>query len=417
MSTNTQVQEANSAMKLWPSIFFVITLGAASGADSEGFAAQFVDPDDGRFDASAYLADNAYGFLPVPIIITDPAVDGGLGIAGLFFHETAEQKEQRLKALRTAEDGAKYLLTPSISVAAVAVTGNDSWFAGGGHMGFFKKGRVRYMGGVGYGDVNLDFYGFGDVNLVRPIELNTQAAVVMQSLKFRLGESPLFVGPTQNHVTASISPNSLGDLSGDILPPELQEKWQELITQLLTQDVVVSSLGVVVELDTRNNFFSPVHGYYAQLEHRWYRDFLGSDIEYQLTTLRSHNYWKITDSVRTALRVDVDYADAGGLLPPFATPGIVLRGIPAMRYQGNIVTVAEIELGWQVDDRWALLGFAGVGKAANSSSELGDTESHTTQGAGFRYLVARRYEFEMGLDIARGPEDTVFYIQAGTAWR
>jgi hypothetical protein len=88
-----------------------------------------------------------------------------------------------------------------------------------------------------------------------------------------------------------------------------------------------------------------------------------------------------------------------------------------MRYQGNIVTVAEIELGWQIDDRWALLGFAGVGRAANTSSELGDAESHTTQGAGFRYLIARRYGFEMGLDIARGPEDTVFYIQAGTSWR
>lgn len=404
-------------MKLWPSIALIISLLVTSGANSEGFASQFVDPDDGRFDASTYLAENAYGFLPVPIIITDPAVDGGLGVVGLFFHETEEQKQARLKALRVAENGAKYLLTPSVSAAAIAVTGNDSWFAGGGHMGFFKQGRIRYMGGGGYGDVNLDFFGFGDVNLTRPIELNTQAAVVMQSLKFKLGESPFFVGPTQNFVSAEISPKSLGDLSGDILPPELQEKWQELITQLLTQDVVLSSLGVVVELDTRDNFFSPIHGYYVQVEHRWYRDALGSDIEYQLSTLRSHNYWKITDSFRTAIRFDIDYADADGLLPPFATPGIVLRGIPAMRYQGNVVTVAEIELGWQIDDRWALLGFAGVGRAANTSSELGDAESHTTQGAGFRYLIARRYGFEMGLDIARGPEDTVFYIQAGTSWR
>ena len=37
--------------------------------------------------------------------------------------------------------------------------------------------------------------------------------------------------------------------------------------------------------------------------------------------------------------------------------------------------------------------------------------------SGFRYLVAKRYGFEMGLDVAWGPEDTVFYIQGGTAWR
>jgi len=32
-------------------------------------------------------------------------------------------------------------------------------------------------------------------------------------------------------------------------------------------------------------------------------------------------------------------------------------------------------------------------------------------------MIAKRYGFEMGLDIARGPEETVFYIQGGTAWR
>ena len=403
--------------RIGPSIVLITALTFCLQANGEGFASQFVDPDDGRFDASAYLADNAYGFLPVPIIITDPAVDGGLGVAGLFFHETEEQKEERLKALRTAEDGSKYLLTPSVSVAAGAVTGNDSWFVGGGYLGFFKQGRIRYMGGGGYGDVNLDFFGFGEVNLTRPVELNTRAAGVIQSLKFKLGDLPMFAGPSQRFISASISPGDLGDLSGDFLPPELQERWQELVTQLLTQDVVTSALGVVFELDTRDNFFSPRQGYYVQLEQLWYRDFLGSDVDYELALLRSRNYWKITDSLRTGLRVDVDYANTDSLLPPFATPGIVLRGIPAMRYQGNVVTVAELELAWQIDDRWALLGFAGVGRAANSADQLRDSTSRTTRGAGFRYLIARRYGFEMGLDVAKGPEDTVFYIQAGTAWK
>jgi hypothetical protein len=37
--------------------------------------------------------------------------------------------------------------------------------------------------------------------------------------------------------------------------------------------------------------------------------------------------------------------------------------------------------------------------------------------AGFRYLIARRLGIYMGIDIARGPEETAFYIQAGSAWR
>ena len=126
-------------------------------------------------------------------------------------------------------------------MAAGAVTGNGSWFVGGGHMGFFKQGRIRYMGGGGYGDVNLDFFGVGDVELVNPVELNTQAFAVVQKLKFKVGDSSFFIGPVQSYVNASIKPNSLGDLSGDILPPALQEKWQELMRRILTQDVVTSA--------------------------------------------------------------------------------------------------------------------------------------------------------------------------------
>ena len=403
---------------MWHRVAFasLVLALACEAVQAEGFWSQFVDPDDRRLDASNFLADNAYGFLPMPIIITDPAVDGGLGAVGLFFHETDAQKEQRLEALRTAEDGARFLLTPSVSAAAVAVTGNESWFIGGGHMGFFKGGRIRYTGGGGYGDVNLDFFGSGEIELTRPIELNTEALAVIQSLKFKIGDSQFFIGPVQRFVTAQIKPNSLGDLEGDFLPPELQEKWQELVRGLLTQDVVTSALGVNIEFDSRDNFFSPRAGYRYEIEHLWYRDFLGSDIDYQLTSFSGLNYWNVTERFRAALRFGVDYADTEGLLPPFATPGIELRGIPMLRYQGNAVTVAEAELTWQIDSRWAILGFAGTGRAANSFDDLKDSPSRTTRGGGFRYMIAKRYGFEMGLDIARGPEETVFYIQGGTAW-
>lgn len=62
-------------------------LAIAATVSSHSVSAQeslFIDPLDGFFDASTFLAENAYGFLPVPVIITDPAVDGGLGMMGLF---------------------------------------------------------------------------------------------------------------------------------------------------------------------------------------------------------------------------------------------------------------------------------------------------------------------------------------------
>jgi hypothetical protein len=395
----------------------LLALVASGYASAQGFREQFKDPLDGRFDASSFLVENAYGFLPVPIIITDPAVDGGLGVVGLFFHESEEQETQRLEALRESEEGARYLLPPSVSAVAGAYTGNDSWFAGGGHMGFFKQGTIRYMGGGGFGNVNLDFFGTGDIGFTRPVELNTQAGMFLNSLKFKLGKSRFFAGPTQRYVSARIEPVKLGDLDGSFLPPPLQPPWQDIMTRLMTQDVVLSALGAVVEFDSRDNFFSPHAGYEYSLEHLWYRDEIGSDVEYELLTISGHNYWALGERFRAGLRIAADYASTDGLLPPFATPGIVLRGIPAMRYQGNAVVVAEAEVTWQIDLRWSVKVFAGGGRVAMELDELGDQPSLVSKGGGFRYLIARRYGFEMGLDVARGPEETVFYIQAGTAWR
>jgi hypothetical protein len=397
-------------------VLLLTLLIASVPVSAESLSSLFRDEEDGKFDASRYLAENAFGFLPVPIIITDPAVDGGLGVTGLFFHESEEQAELRREALKDPSSGSASLLTPSLSAVAAGYTGNDSWFVGGRHIGFFRDGSIRYIGGGGYGDVNLDFFGFGEIDFEKPVELNTEALTIIQTIKFKLGQLPLFAGFSQRYIDAAIRPGNLGDLSGELLPPEYQEEWDALVRQQLTQDVSTSALGVIFEFDSRDNFFSPHAGYRYELEHLWYRDAFGSDIEYELLRFKALNYWKPAERWRMALRVDYQSASTDALLPPFATPAIELRGIQAQRYQGNSVAVAEGEVTLQVNPRWSFNAFVGGGRAANESGELSDSSTRVTKGGGFRYLIARRYGFEMGIDIAQGPNQTIFYIQAGTAW-
>ena len=116
-------------MVILKKIAFLIFLLLYSASN---FAASgiFTDKLDGQFDASRYLSENAYGFLPVPIIITDPAVEGGLGMMGLFFHESEEEQHARLAAMQdeSNDKAAHNLLPPSISAGFGAYTGNGSYF-------------------------------------------------------------------------------------------------------------------------------------------------------------------------------------------------------------------------------------------------------------------------------------------------
>ncbi|MNT60925.1 hypothetical protein D3C72_1985360 [compost metagenome] len=107
--------------------------------------------------------------------------------------------------------------------------------------------------------------------------------------------------------------------------------------------------------------------------------------------------------------------DADGGTPFYAKPFINLRGIAKQRYQGDVAGSLELELRWNPVLRWQYSIFGGAGKA-HTDGLLEGTETAGTYGIGLRYLVARLLGFRMGFDIARGPEETVFYIQAGGSW-
>lgn len=396
---------------LWQRISCAALLSLAANSWSLDVE-QFIDPIDGHPDMSQYLSENAFGFLPIPIVITEPAVGAGLGVAGLFFHETDEEAAARKQAM-SGENAGKHLLPPSVSATAAAYTGNGSTFLGAGHMGFFDQGRIRYRGAAGVADVTVDYYSLGGVELPKPVGIKTEALAVFQTLKFQVQDKPIFVGLIQRYLDADLS------LDGDVLDDQPDSPTGILLQELndlATREITTSGLGVGVELDLRDNVFTPTDGYYYDLSYVAYRDAIASDIDYDWYRFSGLNYWPLAKQWRLGVRFDSEAVDSDQRLPPFARPGLDMRGIPAARYQGTHMALLESELTWQLTYRWSVLAFAGAGRVSEALDEIREADNQVMRGAGFRYNVTRQYGFHMGIDIARGPEETVWYIQAGSAW-
>jgi hypothetical protein len=93
----------------------------------------------------------------------------------------------------------------------------------------------------------------------------------------------------------------------------------------------------------------------------------------------------------------------------------LLRGVQALRYQGERVAEMEAEIRWQIEPRYSVVGFAGAG-SARSSKATDRVESVTAGGLGFRYLIARRYGLHLGLDVAGSADDHAVYVVFGNAW-
>lgn len=368
----------------------LLLVGQTLYADS--FFDQFIDPEDGNFDGSEFLLDYEYGIMPVPIFITEPAVGNGLGLAGVYFHDPDPAWEGELRDSRGRQRPS------SISAVAAAMTSNDSQILGGAHFGYYKKDTIRYEGLVGVADINIDFYGSGDDTSDNSgFEFNAEAMFISQRLAFRLSESDWFLG---------------GEFNYTDMTTRFEDRNQAPDLEALSFDSTNASLGAVLIYDSLNSTFTPSSGIQSETLYSRYDESFGGDYDYDSVVTKNQMHFAPFKDWTTGLRLNGSFVS--GDIPFYALPYIELRGIPALRYQGENVVTTEVQMNWNFHPRWTAVGFFGAGRTANDRSDLSDANTESAGGFGFRYLGVRKLGLSMGLDFAKGPEESVVYVSFGT---
>ena len=383
--------------------FAPISFLSSPPASAGSFWEQFFDMEGGQLDMSDWLLERQ-GFLPVPIIVTEPAVGYGGGLALLFFHASKPRADQSdPNRTRESTDRKAGPGPPGISGIGGFATENGTWGAGAFHFGSWRQDRIRYLGALLRPSLNLTFYGGADSPLFKGgLDYNLEGWFLLQELAFRISKTDLFFGGRLTYFDSK----STFDIG---VPIPGIEKWESDFDNL--------GLGLFLKYDSRDNIFTPTRGIDAEISTTNYSGsgLLSRDREYQITGFKSHAYWPIHPRIVLGWRIMGELSS--GSVPFYALPYLDMRGIPAMRYQGEDVLLTEIETRWKVSDRWSLLGFGGVGRAAGKFTELDNAENRWAGGTGFRYLLVQKLGLNVGIDIARGPEDWAFYIQVGSAWK
>lgn len=367
------------------------TESGSAGAATAGNL--FRDPEDGAFDLSAWLLEH-HGFMPVPIIITDPALGYGGGVALTFFHRPSGSP-----ATRTGPDGKPTMIPPNIVGIMGMKTENGSTAYGAGGILHFREDAWRYMGGAGDADLNIDFYTSDKLLPPARVAVNMQGLASFQQVSRRLGEQDMFL--------------SLQWIYMD-LEPRLENAADRPHFADLDFEEVSSALGLTLEYDSRDNPFTPSHGYDLQVQGNFYSSAFGSDVSFQSYRARALGYWPLGERLVLGARADLRSVDGG--VPFYRLPYIDLRGVPSARYQDDNAGVLESELRWNVTRRWAGVGFLGAGRAWGERAGFGDASTVVSKGVGVRYLIARQLGLYVGTDHAWGPEDQTVIVQVGSAW-
>jgi len=280
-------------------------------------------------------------------------------------------------------------------------TQNGTWMAGGFHVGYWNRDRIRYMGAIVRTNINIGYYGSGYIESLedKSINLNMNAWLMLQQIKFRVAETNFFIGGRY----------LLFDTENTFeIPVELPEFEGTEFSSTLSEATAV------LNFDSRNNVFSPNKGFFIELSGTYSDIWMGSDDLYGRLSAKMIGYFPASDKLFVGMRHESTYSLAD--IPFYARPIVILRSAPLMKYQNNNTMVMEAEANWNVYKRWSVLGFTGIGNAFSDFESFENGKSISSIGTGFRYLLACKFGLQMGMDFAKSTDDFAFYFVFGTSW-
>ena len=367
-------------------------VGSAQAQDSapagQHTVSRFRDPEDGQFDVGRFLA-HPRSFLPIPLVVTEPAVGYGGGVAGLFVRPRES----------AGEDG---FARPNISMLGGIATENGTWMAFAGDSSHWYDERLQTLAAGGGGKLNLDFYGLGEnrASLDQPISYSLETSLVLLQGNWKLTpKSPWSVG--LRYVYSQVEPQ-LRDAPANV--PGLLDDVK----------IKISAPTAVLEFDSRNNLFTPTRGVYSESSYMDSLEELGATESFQRFEQTLMGWIPISDKLILGLRGDYQWSSDG--TPFFLRPYIQLRGVAAMRYQGDEMASVEAEARWQFRGRWSLVGAAGYGTAHTERELFSATREVWSGAVGFRYELARLFGMHAGLDVGFSEGESAIYLQVGSAW-
>lgn len=370
----------------------------------------FRDPYDRWPDITGWIINNLYGFVPIPIIITEPAVGYGGGLSLLF----VSPKKERFKE------------PPNLYAVAGAYTENGTYGFVGGYRLSFKKDRIRLLGGVGVVDANMEMNPIINLEKIGKevainVDNNIHSTFFVQRLEFRLFDSNFFAGALYSWFKNKVKNNKDYKLDPDVGPAAqeiingLEDLAKEVLSNKLNKNV--AHISPILSYDSRDSIFTPDKGIFSILYFGLYRDWLGSDYSFNTIDYVFTAWYPILNNV--VLGGFLNYATMiGEDYPYYIQPSVSLRGANAFYYQGDQAFSNEYELRIDIVKRISILAIAGYGSGFSS----GDNEQSfsdnmiTTYGTGLRYLNSAPFKMRGGIDVVWGPKGPIFYIQFGTAW-
>jgi hypothetical protein len=367
-------------------ICLLLCLPLISGADEPKETSTPVSPVEAQLSESASTdgrdgekEKGRLGITPFPVVYYTPETSLALG-GGVVF------------TLR--DEGDSLETRPDNMQVMTAYTLNNQFFLMLSPEKYFNEQRGRLFMNIGYLNWPTSFFGVGNDSDIDPEEIEDQEEMYT--------DESFMIQPWLMHtVVAELSMGLTLDWKNTNVHDVEEGGMLEEGNIPGSEGGISSGMGPVISWDTRDNLFSPSRGSWHKAWAWLYREWLGSDFDYDYYGLDLRHYRSVFKEGVLALQGFM--ALTSGEVPFYEYPTPLMRGLYENVFIDNNAVAVRAEYRFPINfspkGRWGAAVFGAVGDAFPDASSTEDIDLKVAGGAGLRFALNKEEKINVRLDI------------------
>jgi outer membrane protein assembly factor BamA len=179
-----------------------------------------------------------------------------------------------------------------------------------------------------------------------------------------------------------------------------------------------SGIGPILSWDTRNNAYSPDHGFFAELQYVWFPTPLGSDFKFQVFSADVRNFLYLSPKSVLALQGIAGLTFGNTPFRKLEELGgaDMMRGYYGGRFTDKCLMAYQAEYRRLLFWRIGMVAFAATGEVAPVPGQFDLDGLHFTYGGGLRFMLSKTEKLNLRIDYGIAKHSNAFTVQLREAF-
>jgi hypothetical protein len=180
-----------------------------------------------------------------------------------------------------------------------------------------------------------------------------------------------------------------------------------------------SGIGPILSWDTRNNAYSPDHGFFAELQYVWFPTLLGSDFKFRVFTGDVRKFISLSPKSVLALQGILGLTQGNTPFRKLEELGgaDMMRGYYGGRFTDKCLMAYQAEYRRSLFWRIGMVAFAATGEVAHTPGQFELVNGfHYSYGGGLRYMLSKEEKLNLRLDYGVARHSNAFTVQLREAF-